>query len=175
MSPARGRMGQSCSRTRCRGKHTASPVDETAADMLVRVEFDAAKYEVRAEAYLRTLRVHSSLLPLLFACRETMPRRLHLLRTRRQTPHRRASARCGRMASRASRRPSRRLRWRHRRVRSGHSLRRLLGRALRHEERASSTPLGRCPHRTCDRHRRAQVPATRGDRAASVRGSMHHR
>ena len=30
---------------RCRGKTTASSIDETAADMLVRVEFDAAKYE----------------------------------------------------------------------------------------------------------------------------------
>ena len=31
----------------CRGKNTATPIDEKAADMLERVEFDAAVYEVR--------------------------------------------------------------------------------------------------------------------------------
>lgn len=160
---------------RCRSKNTASPTDETAADMLVRVEFDAAKYEVRFAAHLSALRAQARSYPPLFARRETMLSRLLPPHTQRRTPHRRASARCDRMASRASRRPSRWRRGKRRLVRSGHSLRRLLGRELRHEERANSMPLARCTHRTCDRLRRARMPAVRDERSALASGSIQHR
>ena len=55
---------------RCRGKTTVSSIDETAADMLGRVEVDAAKYEFTLRP-MSTLCVHSALLPPLFARRET--------------------------------------------------------------------------------------------------------
>ena len=55
---------------RCRGKTTASPIDETAADMLVRVEFDAAKYEVSFAAHLSALRAQRALTTLVRAQRD---------------------------------------------------------------------------------------------------------
>lgn len=159
---------------RCRGKHTESPVDETAAHMLERVEFDAAEYEVCAAAHLRALHA-CALLAILFARRDKMPRPFHPLRTRHRMPHRRASARCVRTASQASRRPIRRHRGKCRRVRSGHSVHHLPWREVCHEERASSTPLARCRHRACGRHRRAQTPAAWAERAAWVKSSTRHR